>query len=49
MHSSPLENRLLLYDVASGRLVRELPAAGGIVRGAGWFSRREEPPRHHLL
>jgi len=31
-----LENRLLLYDVASGRLVRELPAAGGVVRGAGW-------------
>jgi len=30
-----LENRLLLYDVASGRLVRELPA-GGVVRGVGW-------------
>lgn len=31
-----LENRVLLYDVTTGRLVRELPAAGGIVRGAGW-------------
>jgi Cu/Ag efflux protein CusF len=31
-----LENRLLLYDVASGRLVRELPAQSSAVRGVGW-------------
>jgi WD40 repeat protein len=31
-----LENRLLLYDVASGRLVRELPAQSSVVRGVAW-------------
>ncbi len=31
-----LENRLLLYEVTSGRLVRELPARSGVVRGVGW-------------
>lgn len=31
-----LENRLLVYDVATGRLARELPAASGVVRTVDW-------------
>jgi WD40 repeat protein len=31
-----LENRLLVYDVTTGRLARELPAGSGVVRGVDW-------------
>ena len=31
-----LENRLLVYDVTTGRLARELPASSGVVRGVDW-------------
>jgi len=31
-----LENRLLVYDVATGKLARELPPASGVVRDVDW-------------
>jgi WD40 repeat protein len=31
-----LENRLLVYDVTTGRFARELPAGTGVVRGVDW-------------
>jgi Cu/Ag efflux protein CusF/DNA-binding beta-propeller fold protein YncE len=31
-----LENRLLVYDVGTGKLARELPASSGVVRGVDW-------------
>lgn len=31
-----IENRLLRYDVATGRLLRELPARAGVVRDVAW-------------
>jgi WD40 repeat protein/Cu/Ag efflux protein CusF len=33
-----LENRLLVYDVTTGRLARELPASAGVVRDVDWSS-----------
>jgi len=31
-----LENRLLVYDVATGKLARELPAASNVIRDVAW-------------
>jgi Cu/Ag efflux protein CusF len=39
-----LEGRLLRYTVATGRLVRELPGARGVIRGLAW-----SPDGAHLL